>query len=184
VCIRSTIRTTTRILGQSSWNQGQRQANLSYNRDGPSTMCQKCAETDRLHGSPQSFHITTRWKRATFLQVTKEDRQVRVDRGSNPRRLSKALRRTSPPRPFSHLQRSTKTWCYTLRQLLWWLAQRSSWREKKRDACTKYSRQFTTSMRYYQILKSGNHMYKNYSTPSWSPLAGFATILKATRLLW
>jgi hypothetical protein len=82
VCIRSTIRTTTRILGQSSWNQGQYQANSSNNRDGPSSMCQRCAEIDRLHGSPQSFHIMTRWKRVTFLQVTKEDGQVQVDRGS------------------------------------------------------------------------------------------------------
>jgi hypothetical protein len=81
VCIWSTIRTTTRILGQSLWNRGQHQTH-SYNRDGPSSMCQRCAETDRLHGSPQSFHIMTPWKRATFLQVTKEDGQVRVDRGS------------------------------------------------------------------------------------------------------
>ena len=35
VCIQSSFRTTTRILGQSSWNRSQRQANSSHNRDGP-----------------------------------------------------------------------------------------------------------------------------------------------------
>ena len=67
VCIRSSFRTNTRILGQSLQNQSKRQADLSHNRDGPSLKCQRCAETNRLHGGPQSFHIKTRQKRVTFL---------------------------------------------------------------------------------------------------------------------
>jgi hypothetical protein len=39
-------------------------------------------------------------------------------------------------------------------------------RERKKDACTKYSVQFTTSVRYYQISQFGTRMCKNYSTPS------------------
>jgi hypothetical protein len=39
-------------------------------------------------------------------------------------------------------------------------------------------------VRYYQISQFGTRMCKNYSTPSWSPPASFATTLKAIRLLW
>ena len=67
MCIWSSFRTTTWIPGQSSQNQSKRQANLSHNIDGPSSKCQGCVETNRLHGGTKSFHIKTRQKRITFL---------------------------------------------------------------------------------------------------------------------
>ena len=48
----------------------------------------------------------------------------------------------------------------------------------------KYNAPYTTLVKYCQNKKSGIRMCKNYSTPSLSLHASFATILKATRLPW
>ena len=57
---------------QSSRNRSKRQTNSSHNRDGPSSKCQRCVETNRLHGGPQSFHIKTRQKGLPFFKLLKK----------------------------------------------------------------------------------------------------------------
>jgi hypothetical protein len=49
---------------------------------------------------------------------------------------------------------------------------------------SKYSGQFTMSVKFCQIPKSGTHMCRSYSMPSWSPPASSNTILMNIRLRW
>ena len=72
VRIRSSLRTATRILGQSSRNRSKHQANSSNNRDRPSSKYQRCAETYRLHGGPQSFISRLGEKGLPFFKLLKK----------------------------------------------------------------------------------------------------------------
>ena len=51
----------------------------SNHSDDSTSLHQRCSETDRVHGYPQSFHLVTRGKRFTFLQVVEKVGQVQVD---------------------------------------------------------------------------------------------------------